>query len=453
VKDLRQHLKDLEKTNEIWYSDEALDPRYEVTALWEEAKAKGKDVALYFNKVKGSEYPLVANVYGGRERLAKALGVPIEQAAQYYQDRQANPINPVFTQEAPAQEIVFEKNDVDLLQFPVITGHEADVAPYITSGLSIARDPVTGQRNVSFNRLQVVNKNTAYIHLGTGRHLTYFFKRAEELGQPLPVTFSLGTPPAFALGALGLGPVGLDETGIMGSLAGEPVRLVKAKTVDCVGLADAEIILEGEILPGIREEEGPFCEFTGYATGVRKREVVRFKGITCRRNPIYQALIAGSAEHCILGAIPREGQLLKTAKQIAPRLKAIHMTPAGCGRFTCYLALEKTTEAQPWNVGMSILGADVFTKNIVILDDDINIFNEEEVQWAIATRCQPARDYLIIPKAMGTDLDPSAEVEHVGSKVIIDATAKPNLKSYHIRASVPAEIRAKATLERFFKGI
>lgn len=429
--------------------EKEVDPRYEITCIQRKLEKENRCPVILFKKVKGSSMPVVVNLYGNRQRLALALGTTAAELQQTYREREDHPLPPQVVAEAPSQAVVRTGDQVDLRALPVMTGHEADVAPYITSGIVVARDPEGSVHNASFGRLMLVDRNTVYTHITPGRHLHQYYTRAEKRGQALPVTINLGTHPGWALGALSLIPLDEDELAVMGAMAGEPLRLAPARTVDAPALADAEIVLEGEILPEVRGEEGPYCEFTGYATGKRMRHVIRITAITSRPDPIYHGLTAGTTEHRLIGAIAKESVLFKAARQAAPTVRALHIPVSGCGRFHTYVSLQKQAPGQPKNVAMAILGADIYTKLVVVLDEDIDVFDEQEVLWAIATRVQGERDITFIPRALGSDLDPSAEEDGIICKTIVDATAKPSLREYHARASVPAEVWERVRLEDY----
>jgi 2,5-furandicarboxylate decarboxylase 1 len=442
VKDMRGFIEEFCKkhpTQLIEINDE-VDTEYEVTAIQMELNRSGLDPIMLFKKVRGGDIPLVTNLYGGRSRLAFALDTDQQHLTQEFMNREKQRIMPTYCDMAPVQQVVFKGESVNLFSLPVIKAHEADAAPYVTGAIAIAHNPSTGTRNTSFNRLMVVDRDTVYTHLGPGRHLAYYFAQAEERGESLPVTFSIGTHPAWALGALSLIPADEDELEVMGGIAGEAVRLARAITVEADCLADAEIVIEGLILPGKRADEGPYCEFTGYATGVRKRQIVKITAITMRKDGIYHHITAGAAEHLVVGAVPREARLFEVARSVAPVVKGVHIPESGCGRFHCYVSMKKIFQGQAKNVGMALLGTDFFLKLVVIVDEDIDVYDERQVLWAVATRTQAGRDTCIISEALGSDLDPSSTIDGVGSKLIIDATAKPSLSQYSVRAAIPEHV-------------
>lgn len=458
-KSLRSFLQEVEQKlpNEFIRVRREVTPRFEITAIVEKLESIGQYPILYFEKVKGSNMPVAANVYATRQKLALAMGIEQNKLLEEYQRREQNTLQPKILNSGPVKDIVLEDSDIDLYRFPLITHHEFDAGPYITSAMAVSKDPETGTRNWSFNRLQVKARNRAVTHLTPGRHLQIMYTKYEDLGKRMPIALFLGAHPGWALKPNP--PYGVDEIGIMGAIAGEQIYLVKGETVDLEYPAYAEIALEGYLLPNEREDEGPFGEFTGYASGTRKHHPIHLTAICMQEDAIYHDITPGHMEHCLLVAIPRESLLLKAARSAYPNIKSIHVPVSGTGRFHCYVSIDKKGEGHPKNVGMAILGADISVKHVIIVDNDINVRDEEQVLWAIATRVQASRDITVIPDCRGLDLDPSTQwpPEHKGitDKLIIDATAKPSLQheAYSRRNRVPKGVLDKIVLTEFIPPV
>jgi UbiD family decarboxylase len=449
MEDMRRFLEALKKNypDHLIEIKEKVSLEYEITAILMELMRVGRDPVLIFNNIKGSKIPLVTNLYGNRSRLSFGLNTQPSDLINEYLKREKQRIEPIIADEVPVQEVIYKQDEVNLLSLPVVKAYETDAAPYITAGVAISKDPNTGIRNASYSRLMIVGKDVTYTRLGPGRHLRHYFNRAEANKKPLYLTYSIGNHPAWALGALSLIPMDEDEIGVMGGMAKEPIRLAKALTMEGECLADSEIVLEGYLVPGERREEGPCCEFTGYSTGMDKRNVFKVTAITMRKDAIYHHISSGSPEHSMIGAVPREAKLYVVAKNVSPTVKTVHLPDSGCGRFHCYVSMKKILQGQPKTLAMALLGADSFLKHIVVLDEDIDVFDEKQVLWAIATRVQANTDICIIPDAQGAVLDPSATIGGVGSKLIIDATAKPTLKDFSPRAAIPEHVINK--IKRF----
>ncbi|MBI2986684.1 MAG: UbiD family decarboxylase [Deltaproteobacteria bacterium] len=424
-----------------------IDPAFEITAVVAklEREAKRRPVLL-FQSVKGTKFPVLTNLHASRSRLALAMNVAAGETQRAYLRALEKPIPPKAVSTGPVKEVVLAGDRVNLYDFPQIIHHEGDVGPYVTAAITFAKDPTNGSWNCSYNRLMIKGRDTTSIHLTTGKHLWELQRRAESLGQALPVAFAVGVHPAIALGALAVGAFDEDERAIMGALLGEPLEIVKCVTSEVLVPAHAEIVIEAEILPGQRISEGPFGEFTGYSLGERKREVVKVKAITHRVGAIFQDISVGHLEHLLLSTIPIEANLHRAVRAVVPSVRAVRV-PAP---FTCFVSVEQHASGQAKNAILAVLGADLYMKRVVVVDHDVDIFNDREVNWALATRCQPDRDVFVISNTRGSDLDPSTREDGYTAKWGIDATAKPSLGAYASRIRIPAQVWRRINLKDFF---
>jgi len=247
------------------------------------------------------------------------------------------------------------------------------------------------------------------------------------------------------LGALNIGSIDEEEFYLMGALAGEPMEVVPAETMDLKVPARAEMILEGEIPPFERVDEGPFGEFTGYSLGSRKREIFHVKAVTHRKDAFLHDIAVGHIDHLLLSTIPMEANLFRSVRAMVPSVKAVRI-PAP---FTVYVSIEKKTEGQGKNAILAIFGSDLYIKHVIVVDHDIDIFNDQRVQWAVGTRCQADRDVMIISHVGGSDLDPSNLKDGVTAKMGIDATAKPRLDMFTPRHRVAKDVFERLDLKDF----
>jgi len=414
-----------------------VDPAYEITALVVklEREAKRRPVLL-FEKVKGTRFPVLTNLHASRSRLAAAMGAPPEGTLRAYLHAMEKPIPPKIVPTGPVREVVLTGDRVNLYDLPQIVHHEGDAGPYVTAAISFAKDPTAAIWNCAYNRLQIKGRDTTSIHLTTGKHLWEFHRIAEARGEPLPVAFVIGVHPAIALGALAIGSIDEDERAIMGGLLGEPLELVRCETSDVLVPAHAEMVLEGEILPGTRIPEGPFGEFTGYSLGERPREVVRVRAITHRRDAIFQDITVAHLDHLLLSTVPIEANLYRAVRAMVPTVTAVRVP----GPFTCFVSIEARVPGQAKNAILAVLGADLYMKRVVVVDHDVDVFDDRQVNWAIATRCQPDRDITVVTNARGSDLDPSTREDGYTAKWGVDATAKPSLAAYTPRHRVPPDV-------------
>jgi len=446
--DLRSYL-DLIKQNhpeDFLVVSREVDPAFEITAITVKLKQEAKRrPILLFEKVKGTKFPVLTNLHAGRSRLAAAINAKPEEMQRVYLRAMEKPIPPKLVSKAPVKEAILTGDKIDLYKLPQILHHQEDAGAYITAAISFAKDPNSETWNCAYNRLMIKGRDTTSIHLTLAKHLWEFQRAAEAAGKSLPVAFAIGVHPAIALGCLAIGSIDEDERAIMGGLLGEPLELVKCETSDLLVPAHAEMIIEGEILPHERTAEGPFGEFTGYSLGERQREVLKVRAITHRRDAIFQDITVGHLDHLMLSTTPIEANLYRAVRAMVPTVKAVRV-PAP---FTCYVSIEQRISGQAKNAILAVLGADLYTKRVVVVDHDVDIFNDRQVNWAIATRCQPDRDIAIISNARGSDLDPSTKEDGYTSKWGVDATAKPSLAAYTPRHRIPKEVWQRINLKDF----
>ena len=448
-KDLRSFIAELEAKSpeEIARVNKPLSPRYEISALLTHLEKIKRFPLLFFEKVKGSNAPVVINAQASRRLMAIALDGKPEDLARKFGERQSEPIPPVEVTDAPVQEVTKLGDEADLTEVPMLTHYDVNAAPYITAGVVVAADPDTGVRNTSYNRLMMAGKRELRIFMAIGRHLWTLHNKFERRDQPLPIAIVIGVHPLFSLGAQALTPADEDEYGVIGGMMNEPLRLVKAKTVPILVPADAEMIIEGKMLPHVRRTEGPFGEFTGHAVPQDERQIIEVTAITHRKNYIFQDIHAGYTEHKLMGAVPREAALLKAVRQSVPTVKNVCMPVSGNCRFHAYVSIAKRTPGQAKNAICAAFAADMLLKHVVIVDDDIDIFDEERVLWAISNRFQADRDLVVIANAQGSELDPSAGPGGVNAKMGLDAT-KP-LEGFPPELRVPEEVMKRIRLEDF----
>lgn len=449
VKDLRSFIAQIESKHpeEIARVIKPISPRYEITALLTRLERSKRFPLLFCEKVNGSDAPVVINVQASRKLMAFALECRPDELADAFSARQNQPIPPVELSAAPVHEVLRLDDEVDLTQVPLLTHYDVNAAPYITAGIVVAADPDTGVRNTSYNRLMLAGKRELRIFMAVGRHLWTLHNKAERRGEPLPIAIIIGVHPLFSLGAQAFTPSTDDEYAVIGGMMREALRVVRAKTVPIVIPADAEMVIEGRILPHIRREEGPFGEFTGHAVSKDERQVVEVTAITHRKNYIFQDVHAGYTEHKLMGAVPREAALIKAVRQTVPTVKNVCMPVSGNCRFHAYVSIAKRTPGQAKNAICAAFASDMLLKHVIIVDDDIDVFDEEQVLWAVSNRFQADRGLVVIPNAQGSELDPSAGPGGINAKMGLDAT-KP-LSGFAPELRVPDEIMKKITLEDF----
>ena len=408
--------------------------RFELAAI---AKRLDGVKATLFPAPDGHAMPVVSGLVSNRAWIAEAMGVTQREMLERFLHAALNPLPWREVASAPVQERV--QRDVDLgALLPLPTHNEHDSGPYITAGLLIARNPATGVQNVAIHRLQLSGKRRLGALL-LPRHTNLFFEAAEAAGQPLPVAIVIGVDPLTLLASQAIVPVDHDELEIAGALQGRPLEVVKCLTNEVRVPAAAEIVLEGRLLPALREPEGPFGEFPQYYGERADRHVIEIDAVTMRADALFHTIVGGGLEHLLLGAIPREASLLAHLQRSFPGVRDVHLSRGGTCRYHLHVQLKKRNEGEAKNVILGAFAGHYDIKQVIVVDEDVDIHDATEVEWAVATRSQADRDLVIIANAQGSKLDPSTR-GGVGAKLGIDATIPldaPKVRFTRIR--VPGE--------------
>src|SRR5215831_9991581 len=383
------------------------------------------ETALHFHDVIGYDLPVVSGLIRTRERAILSMGCAsygeIEEKLQRGIDR---PVAPKYVETASHKEIIQTGDAVDLFSLPVPMSSIYDGGPMITAGVTIARDPEYGI-NSGIYRFMVKERNLTGIDIVTPNNMRLFAQRAYEAGRACPISISIGTHPFEIMGSGFRAPLGVDEMAIAGGIRGAAVELAMCETIEMPCIADAEIVLEAEILPtGWTYPEGRFGEFTRLMGGLHWNPLVRIKAVTMRRDAIYYALHM-PWENTWLAAPTRYAVLRRALQTAGVRVKDINVTLGGCGFWHAVISIKKQA-GEGKNALLAALTA-MDMKHVVIVDDDIDVFNATDVEWAIATRVQGDKDIVIIPGARAKPLDPSLPVTPpgvvpTGAKVGVDAT-------------------------------
>ncbi len=379
-----------------------LSPVYEVSAT------AGKEPALYTN-VNGSK--LFMNLLSSRELLARALGVKPDKIIEHLSS--CPPDGEVkLVKDSPTREVI-EKPD--LYRLPILTHFEGDGAPYITAGVVVSE--YEGLMNASIHRLRVIGKDRLAVRLVEFRHTYNLYKKASGKGEPLPIAIVIGIDPVALFAISTRVPEG-KEYNYAAALAGEPLEVFELE--NGIKVPHAEIVLEGYIHPTELVDEGPFVDISGTYDIVRKQPVIYITKILHRRDPIYHALIPAGSEHNIMMGIPYEPLIFNEVRKVAD-VKNVVMTPGGCYYFHAVVQINKTNDDEAKKAIDATFAAHKSCKHVVIVDDDINIFDPNDIEFAIATRVKGDEDIYIYPNVRGSTLDPRSE-NGIGTKVGIDAT-------------------------------
>ena len=417
----------------------------DMTSLVFELEHAGKSPVVVYENVEGHTMPVVTNIAGSRKLLAACLGVPQAELPSAFRERVQKVIACETVPEAPWQEVVIEGGQVDLAKLPIPTHFSVDAAPYLTAGQLTARDPLTGVDTTGFHRLMVTGKNRLGVSLHSRRRMYEFHKRAEEKGQSLPAAITLGIHPLHYMGSMVFAyPPHVRKFEIIGGLFGEPYRLAKTGVQDLEVPAGAEIIIEGEILANVHEPEGPFSEFTGYASYRSTQNVFVAHRICMRRDAMYHSVASGmSQDHILVSCVTREGEILNTLRRNLPNVIEVHVPHRTCGAFLAIIKMKKSSQGEPQQAIMAALGTEFYTKYIIVVDEDVDIFDMSDVMWAVSTRVQAEKDIVFIPGAKGAILDPTSDPEtFTVTKMGIDAT-RPMGRDFAERLTISEEQRER----------
>ena len=425
---------------------EGVDLRFDMTSVVFELERAGKNPVIIFERPAGFNIPVVTNVAANRRLLAACLGVEQSQLPTAFRERCQKYIPCELVSEAPWNEVVIEGDEVDLYKLPIPLQFSVDGAPYITAGQISARDPVTGVDTTGFHRLMLKGKNRLGVSLHSRRRMYEFHRRAEERGHALPAVITIGTHPLHYMGSMVYAyPPNVRKFEIIGGLFGEPYRLARSGIDDLEIPAGAEIVIEGEILAGVHEPEGPFGEFTGYASYRSTQNVFVAKRIRMRADAMYQSVTSGmSKDHILVSCVTREGEILNALRRNIPNVRNVHVPHTTCGAFVAFISIKKTADGEPQMAVMAALGTELYTKYVIVVDDDVDIFDLNDVMWAVATRVRAEKDIFFIPGAKAAILDPTSDPQNFTvTKMGIDAT-RPVGRDFAERLIISDEQRTKA---------
>ena len=400
-----------------------VDPAHQLAGI--AAKFEGGPRAVLFEKLKGSAYPVFTGLYWSRELLGELFDRPVLSLPQYVseciRDWQQTPVPPVVVRSGPVREVTEET--VDLSVLPVPTHAELDGGPYFDAGVVIAKDPETGIRNASIQRFQVVGKDRLAINIDAGRHLELCLAKAAARNQTLPFTLNIGVGPGLHFAAATpaeAAPFGTDELGIASRFHGRPLELVASSISNVEMVADAMFALECEMIPGEVYAEGPFAEVTGYYATVAPRPLVRVRRIHHRREPVFQTIISGGEVFNSVGLLGEANVLSLLQKQV-PGVRDVYFSHGGCGFYHAVVQISQKRAGWAKQALMAAFAAFPPLKMVTVVDDDVDIRDPGDVEWAVATRLDPQRGIMVIENVFGHGLNPTFP-DYLGSKVGFDAT-------------------------------
>jgi 2,5-furandicarboxylate decarboxylase 1 len=407
------------------------DPHLEIAGIM---KRLDGGPALLFTNVEGYDVPVVGNLLACQENCEAAFGIDFRSIRNFVARALGAPQPPVLIENAPVQECVHRENFDLGAMLPILHHTADDSGRFITAGIVIVRDPDTGTYNASYHRLQLVGPDRTGVKLDFGRHLRLAFERAQRKGEPLPIAVCLGTDLALHYTAATMGsqmPEHADELAVAGGLCGRPLPVVKTVSQDLVVPAETEIVLEGRLLTDETVTEGPFGEFVGYLSPADRAPVFEITAVTHRARPIYHAINGYGRETIMLRKYVLEASLLKVLQAAVPMVTDADMSAGGLHRFHAVVQVRKTTPQHDGLQRNAILAAFGALKDldlVIVVDDDIDIRNPHDVEYAMATRMEASRDLLVMPGARGHEYVRVGQ-NGIRSKLGIDATVPFGEKS------------------------
>jgi len=423
--DLRQFLSELERRGDLFTISDEVDWEYQAVGLTRQS-SDFEGPALLFQRMRDSAFPCVSGVFGASRRIAWALGRDYDYLLRNFGELESAMIAPEETgSPAPCQENVITGADIDVLSLPLLRHFELDGGRYSTAGLQVARDPDTGVSNVSIHRQLPLDATHLTVFAPLGRHLRTIIERWHEKGKPAEIAVVIGADPVTQIASQARAPYGVDEFAIAGGMRGEALEMVRCKTVDVQVPATAEIVIEGVVEPGRLESDGPFGEYPGTYSEAKPAPVMRVTAITHRHGAIYQNTLTGTAmtENHWMMQPSATAFAYREALRITPEIRSIHITPGGTTRHHVVVSMKKRHPAEPRNVMLALLASALGAKLVTVVDEDIDPYDLQQVEWAVNTRMQPDRDVVIIPDMYSPTLDPSAPAPRTSAKMGIDATA------------------------------
>lgn len=420
----RDFLNLLERNGKLLRVRKEVDTRFEIAAGIRKVSDTDGPALLYENVKNYPGWRVAAGVFATRKLLAMALGVAEQDMLSHYERLEQKLIPPKRVSCGAVQEVVETGDEIDLRQLPIVVHSELDAGPYITIGVQTAADPDTGTGNVGIHRMLLLGKKRLTVWAPPDHHIGRMIVRAEERGHGLPIATTIGADPRIAIASQVKAAYGVDEMHIAGGIKGEPIRLVPCKTIPLAVPADAEIVIEGVTVPGERVSDGPFAEYTGCYSESKQAAVLEVTAITMRRAPIYHTCLTGFplTENHVLIELPNIVRIKQDVQRIVPELRDIHLTAGGTYRHHVVVSIKKRHEEEARNVILALLATGIGIKQVIVVDDDIDVRNPMEVEWALSTRMQPDRDVIIVPRLTCSTLDPSVPTARTTAGWGIDAT-------------------------------
>ena len=396
--------------------DNVIEISEELSSEFEVAKVLRqypKDTVIIKN-VKGYDMPVISGICNTRDKIAKSINCEVSEITEKIIDAMEKPIKvDKFTDFSE-----YETSEIDLDKIPILTHYKRDGGAYITAGVVFARDPETGIQNASIHRMMVLDNKRLVIRI-VPRNLYTYFQRAQKLGKDLDIAIAIGMDPAILLASTTSIPIDYDEMDVANAFKGGNLELIKCGDLN---VPQADIILEGKISVTETVAEGPFVDLTDTYDIIRDQPIINLETMHIKKDAVYHAIIPAGFEHKLLQGPPQEPRIFKAVKNAVPTVENVVLTEGGCCWLHAVVSIRKQTEGDGKNAIMAALSAHPSLKHCVVVDTDVNVFDAEDVEYAISTRIKGDRDIMIVPNVRGSSLDPVAESDGTTTKIGVDAT-------------------------------
>ena len=458
AKDLRTFLDEYEKLfpEDVVRIKKPLSVIHECSAIVKHFEDLGKYPIIIFEKVitskgKESAFPCITNILGTRKKLAHAIGSNFEEVGIDWARRAAEQkLDPVVVdaKDAPCKENIILGDEIDLFDLPALKHHSMDPGPYITAGNLTCYHPDSWIDNCAFHRGFIAGPRELRSYLTPFTHAANNLREHEAQDKEMKVAYWIGHHPAFIMGGQTRMSWPESHYQAAGGVAGEPLRLVSSQSLgkDFLVPADAEFIIEGIMRPGRRELEGPFGEYTRYFGPQLLSPVFEVTAVTHRNNPLWHSFMVGINNN--YAGTFTESTVYAAVKKAVPQVQRVYLPLSGCGRHHVYIQIRKTAEGQPRDAIMAALSCCEWVKHVIVVDEDIDIYDERWVMWAVATRSQWDKDLIVVPGCRGSKLDPSVET-YTTTKGGIDATKPAPPARFSAKVAIPEEVLDKIRLPDF----
>jgi 2,5-furandicarboxylate decarboxylase 1 len=437
--DFRGFLDYLEPRGKLVRVKKEVDTRFDIAAGIRKVSDTDGPALLYENVRGFPGWRVAAGVFATRKLLAHALEVPEEQMQAHYERLEQTWLPPVLVDSGPVQDVVWTGDEIDLTKLPICVHSEYDAGPYITIGIQYGEDPETGAGNLGIHRQLVLAKDKLTVWSPPDHHLGRLIMKAEDRGEGLPIVVIIGADPRIVIASQVKAPLGVDEMAIAGGMRGAPIEVVRCKTLPINAPAHAEVIIEGVTIPGERVTDGPFAEYTGCYSASKQAPTMRVTAITMRRDPIFHTCLTGLpvTENHVLIELPNMVRVSEDVRRVVPEVRAINVTPGGTYRHHVVVSIKKRHPDEARNVILALLSSGIGIKQVTVVDEDIDVYNPVDVEWALATRMQPDEDIIVVPRLTCSTLDPSVPTPRSTAGWGIDATRPPGDPKKFEKVRVP----------------